>query len=361
MAMDGTYFESNGNLVLAFDGKLTPQNGGAQPPFQPTISPPASLFSSPASAVTFVLTDYLLDTAAWASVTINNGYIRTITNSQLPPSIPSALSLTTSNLLFLTAVDGIYQYPNRNMSVTLSVVNVTADFNAGGTTVSIDLETDFAILNATGTTTLPAFKILTNYVFVETVQPPTIVNNNLVLNASIGQWKGVVLGGSNVIPGKSIIDLKQFQDAISDIIPFIGTQVLPQITIPLPACTLDETFSFSASLPFLILQHLQSPPQLFKMVLVTQHSALRLPTHSHSTFRALVPQRPAHSAPPAATTATTTLVAAQSPMLFAVATDRAALQVADVLETCASSPAPKARPRTPCRFICSRFIVECTI
>jgi hypothetical protein len=234
LAMDGSYFESNGNLVLAFDGKLTPQNGGIQPPFQPTIAPPASLFSSPASAMTFVITDYLLDTAAWAAVTVNNGFVTTITNSQLPAGIPSVLALTTNNLLFLSSVDGMYKYTGRNMSVTLSVINATADFTAAGTVVSIDLETDYAILNATGSSTLPAFKLLSSLMFVQSLQTPTIVNNALVLNASLGQWKGVILGGSNLLPGESVIELSVFQDALNDVLPLIGTRLLPQISVPLP-------------------------------------------------------------------------------------------------------------------------------
>lgn len=84
---------------------------------------------------------------------------------------------------------------------------------------------------------MPAFKLLSSLVFVQSLQPPQIVNNNLVLNASLGGWKGAVLSGSNLLPGQSEINLGLFQSALGEVLPLIGTQVLPQISLPLPTST----------------------------------------------------------------------------------------------------------------------------
>jgi len=111
------------NFIFYADGAFLPASGSSQsPPFSPTFVPPDTIFVWPDAPASVLITEYAVRTAVWA-LSENGDFNKTITQQNLPPTVK--LELNTNSFELKLAAPGLIHFPNMNISVSVSLYNVS--------------------------------------------------------------------------------------------------------------------------------------------------------------------------------------------------------------------------------------------
>jgi len=179
----------------------------------------------------------MIRTGIW-TLDLDNYFDLTITNNEIPPSSP--FHLTTDDAFFKQSVPGLKQFPNMNITVTTSLVNISSvDISAAnGITIVNTINTVFNLVN--DTFSHDGWTLLVDVGMVVSASV-SMNGNNISVQLTPGDYQtGVQVVSSDVGP-VSAKDLDYLVQLAVALIP-----ALQPITIPTPSY-------FTVSSPFLII------------------------------------------------------------------------------------------------------------